>query len=214
MLTEEQIENNKIEFLKLISEIDIEGADTQGLVEFLDENDFFNAPASTLYHANFKGGLCYHSLNVYKELLNLYNAYRERELVPEYDKNSLLVIGLLHDISKVNYYESYVVNKKIYNEKGTKHDNLGKFDWFAEEAFKVKDAHDRTLLGSHEEASSILIGKYIPMNLEELLAVMHHQAIPSEGQPIRDMSAMLNKYPLITLIQMADYISTFILERI
>lgn len=33
MLTPEQIEANKIEFLKLISEIDIPDADTQGLVE-------------------------------------------------------------------------------------------------------------------------------------------------------------------------------------
>ena len=33
MLTPEQIEANKIEFLKLIAEINIDGADTQGLVE-------------------------------------------------------------------------------------------------------------------------------------------------------------------------------------
>ena len=37
-LTEKQIEENKIKFLKLIAEIDIEGADTNGLVSYLDEN--------------------------------------------------------------------------------------------------------------------------------------------------------------------------------
>ena len=75
MLTPEQIESNKIEFLKLIAEINIDGADTQGLVDFLDSSDFFTAPASTQYHANYKGGLCEHSLKVYKNLVTLYNHY-------------------------------------------------------------------------------------------------------------------------------------------
>lgn len=212
MLTPEKIEENKIEFLKLIAEIDIEGSDTQGLVEFLDNTDFFSAPASTMYHCNYKGGLCEHSLHVYYNLVTLYEQYKD--FVPEYEKSTLIVVGLLHDISKTNFYEMYVQNKKIYNEKGTKHDNMGKFDWFAEEAYKVKDVHDRFIAGTHEVNSMFLVGKYIPLTLEENLAIMHHQAVPSEGQPIRDMSAILNKYPLITLVQMADYISTFIQERI
>ena len=212
MLTPEQIEANKIEFLKLIAEIDIEGADTQGLVDFLDGADFFSAPASTQYHCNYKGGLCEHSLHVYHNLVLLAEQYKD--FIPEYEKSTFIVLGLLHDISKTNFYEVYVANKKIYSEKGTKHDNMGKFDWFAEEAFKVKDVHDRFIAGTHEVNSMFLVGRYIPLTLEENLAIMHHQAIPSEGQPIRDMSAILNKYPLITLLQMADYISTFIQERI
>ncbi len=212
MLTPEKIEQNKIEFLKLISEIDIDGADTQGLVEFLDSGDFFEAPASTMYHSNFKGGLCQHSLNVYHNLVSLYNQYKSY-LPYEYDKNTLLIVGLLHDISKTNYYEVYVANKKMYSDTGTKHDNMGKFDWFSEEAFKVRDVHDRFVAGTHEVNSMMLVGRYIPLSLEENLAIMHHQAIPSEGEPIRDMSAILNKYPLITLLQMADYLSTFIFER-
>lgn len=212
MLKPEQIEANKIEFLKLISEINIEGADTQGLVDFLDSGDFFTAPASTIYHCNYKGGLCEHSLHVYHNLVSLYEQYKD--YVPEYDKNSLLVVGLLHDISKTNFYEMYVANKKIYSENGLKHDNMGKFDWFAEEAFKVKDVHDRFVGGTHEENSMLIISKYIPLSFEEIIAISHHQAVPSEGEPIRDMSAILNKYPLVTLLQMADYLSTFIFERI
>lgn len=211
MLTEEQIQNNKLEFLKLISEINIPGADTEALVNFLEKNDFFTAPASTQYHCHFKGGLCYHSLNVYKTLVQLYNQYKD--IVPQYDKNSLLVVGLLHDISKVNFYESYVVNKKIYNEKGTKHDNLGNFDWFAEEAFKVKDPKDRFLMGNHEEASALLIGNYIPINLEETIAVMHHHCNANDGNQFHDLSAHMNKYPLLTLLHSADMLSCFLIER-
>lgn len=212
MLTEEQIAQNKEDFLKLLSEIDIEEADVAGLVEYLDNSDFFIAPASTMYHNAYPGGLCEHSLHVYHELVRLHDLYKDK--FTPYDKNSLLIVGLLHDLSKTNYYEKYIMNKKIYNPKGLKKDSLGNFDWFPEEAYKIKDAKDRFLAGTHEMNSVFLVGKYIPLSFEENLAIMHHQPIPAEGEPIRDMSAILNRYPLITLLQMADYLSTFILERI
>ena len=211
MLTDVQIEQNKVDFLKLLSEINIENADITGLVEFLTASDFFEAPASTQYHCAYKGGLCEHSLHVYRSMVNLADMYQD--YLPEFDKNSLLVVGLLHDISKTNFYEITSRNKKIYNEKGLKHDNLGNYDWFAEESYKIKEVSDRFLAGTHESASMFIISKYIPLSLEENLAIMYHQAIPSEGDVIRDMSAMLNRYPLITLIQLADFASTFILEK-
>lgn len=213
MLTAEQIEANKIEFLKLIAEINIEGADTQGLVEWLDSSDFFTAPASTQYHANYKGGLCEHSLNVYKNLVTLYNQYKSM-LPYEYDKNSLLVVGLLHDISKTNYYEMYVANKKIYSENGMKHDNMGKFDWFAEEAYKVKDAHDRFVGGTHGFNSMMLVSKYIPLMFEESVAILNHHAGMDDKNATYDLSAILNKYPLATLLHLADMVSCYIYERI
>ena len=74
-LTEKQIEENKIKFLKLIAEIDIEGADTNGLVSYLDENGFFESPASTVYHSGYKGGLCQHSLNVFEIIQDLAQKY-------------------------------------------------------------------------------------------------------------------------------------------
>lgn len=209
MLTKEQIEANKIEFLKLISEINIEGADTQGLVEYLDGGDFFTAPASTQYHCNYEGGLCYHSLNVYKTLVELMNRY----FPGRYDNNSLLVVGLLHDMSKVNFYETYTSNKKIYNDQGTKHDNKGKFDWFAEDAYKTKDAHDRFVAGNHGFNSVMLVGRYIPLSLEESIAIYNHMAGADDKNPTYDLSAIMNKYPLASLLHAADYISTFAIER-
>ena len=112
MLTDAQIEQNRIEFLKLVAEIDIPGADTQGLVEYLDSSDFFTAPASTQYHCGYKGGLCEHSMNVYHNLVKIIDS--KVGLIPKYDKNSLLVVALFHDISKTNFYEMYVMNKKKY----------------------------------------------------------------------------------------------------
>ena len=211
MLTKQQIEQNKDEFLRLISEIEIEDADTQGLVEFLDSNDFFTAPASTQYHAAYEGGLCQHSLNVYHNLVKLYEMNKGK--VPEYSKNTLLVVALLHDISKVNFYEKYVVNKKIYNEKGSKSDNMGKFDWFAEDAWKTKDAHDRFVFGTHAQNSLMLVGRFIPLDIEESCAIVNHHCNTNDSNVLYDQSAILEKYPLATLLHLADMVSTFIDER-
>lgn len=207
-LTNEQILENKSKYLQLLSEIDIEGADTQGLAEYLLNSDFFTAPASTQYHCNFDGGLCYHSLNVYSCLVNLVDQYAK----DKYSKSTLIVVALLHDLAKVDYYEKYVANRKIYGPNGSKHDNQGNFDWFAEEAFKVKDAKDRFLGGEHGFNSMILANRYIPMTYEETLAILHHHCGFGEAKQLYDLSAILNKYPLITLLHTADFLSTFILE--
>lgn len=208
MLTAEQIEINKSRYLQLISTIEIEGADTQGLVDYLLTSDFFTAPASTLYHSNYEGGLCQHSLNVYDALCNLANMYAPNK----YDYSSLIVVALLHDLAKVNFYEKYIMNKKHYHPAGTKHDNQGNFDWIAEEAFKVRDAKERFLGGEHGFNSMIIANRYIPMTYEETLAILHHHCGQGESKQLTDLSAILNKYPLITLLHMADFMSTFITE--
>jgi hypothetical protein len=64
-LTQEQIQSNKIEFINLLRSTGREGIET--LINWLEtKSDFFIAPSSTIYHGNYDGGLCQHSLNVYK----------------------------------------------------------------------------------------------------------------------------------------------------
>ena len=208
-LTEKQIEENKVKFLKLIAEIDIEGADTNGLVSYLDENGFFESPASTVYHSGYKGGLCQHSLNVFEIIQDLAQKY----FPDKYSKSTLLVVSLLHDISKAGFYESSVVNKKIYNEKGSKQDNQGRFDWFAESVYKVRDSHDRFVAGTHEENSLLLISQFIPLTLEESVAIMNHHGTASPNAP-SDLSAIMNKFPLLTLLHLSDMTATYIMERL
>ena len=208
MLTKEQIEENKNTFLQLISKVNIPGADIKGLVDYLLANDFFTAPASTVYHCNYDGGLCYHSLNVYYTIKDLAALYTPGK----YSDDTLIAVALLHDVSKVNFYEKTIVNKKVYNEQGTKHDNIGKFEWVAEEAYKVKPAEDRFLAGSHEENSMLIAGRFIPFTMEEIVAIMHHHCNSNDGNQLYDLSAILNKYPLLGLLHMADFISCFLKE--
>lgn len=211
MLTEEQIEQNKQEFLQIISTISIDGADINGLVNWLTTSDFFTAPASTQFHANYKGGLCYHTLNVYHNMIKLYDLYKDT--LPAIDPQSLIIVSLFHDVSKIDFYEMYVMNKKVYNPNGTKHDNMGKFDWVAQEAYKVKDAENRFLAVNHGVNSALLIGRFIPLSLEENVAIMNHMLNTDDKAVNYDQSAIINKYPLLALIHLADFASTFINER-
>lgn len=212
MLTDAQIEQNRIEFLKLVAEIDIPGADTQGLVEYLDSSDFFTAPASTQYHCGYKGGLCEHSMNVYHNLVKLIDS--KAGLIPKYDNNSLLIVALFHDISKTNFYEMYVMNKKKYFDQGTKHDNMGKFDWIAEEAYKVKEPENRFVTSTHEVNSFLILSRYIPMTEEEIAAVINHMGPKTEGEMKYESTNVYNRYPLASLLYMADFMSTFVDERL
>lgn len=210
MLTQKQIAENKEKFLQLISQINIEGADIAGLTNFLLVNDFFIAPASTIYHSNFEGGLCQHSLNVYYNLVDMANKYAPGK----YDMNSLLIVGLLHDLSKTNFYEKYVMNKKIYLPSGTKHDNQGNFDWFAEEAYKVRESSDRLIIGGEHGVNSLfLISKFIPMSFEESVAVINHHFITETNGVLKDITAIYNKYSLAALIHLADMIAVYLLEN-
>ena len=59
----------KEEFLEIFYEIDRDGADK--LLDWLEKSDFFTAPASTRRHSAYRGGLCQHSINVYKRLVKI-----------------------------------------------------------------------------------------------------------------------------------------------
>lgn len=213
MSTEEMnndiITENRNKFVSLLSSVNIENANIPGLLDWLDNSDFYVAPASTMYHSNYAGGLCQHSLNVYNNLMQLASLY----CPGQYSSDTLTVLALLHDISKANFYEHTIVNKKVYNEHGSKHDNMGNFDWVSQDAYKVKDAAERSLLGTHEEASALMLGTFIPLTLEETIAVMHHHCGMNDEGQFRDLSAHLNKYPLLTLLHAADFLSTFINEK-
>ena len=106
MLTNEQIEINKKEFIDLINSITRE-FDKDRLIDWLEnKSDFFHAPASTRYHESFEGGLCDHSLNVYYSLRNLMESYRsyftyqdkDGNTIDKYDDDTLKIVGVLHDI--------------------------------------------------------------------------------------------------------------------
>ena len=130
----------------------------------------------------------------------------------KYDKSTIIVLGLLHDISKANFYEKYAQNKKVYSENGSKFDSLGKFEWVTEEAYKVGDANNRFLAAEHGMNSALLVSRYIPLNLEETSAIINHMFINDSGSVIKDITPIYNKYHICSLLHCADLIATYVQE--
>ena len=69
--------------------------DIDTLKTYLEERDFFTAPASTRYHGCYPGGLCDHTVNVILEMQELNDFYKL-----EVDDDDIVIAGLCHDLCK------------------------------------------------------------------------------------------------------------------
>ena len=208
-LTHEQIENNKQEFINILSTIKREGAKIEELVAKLTRSDFFTAPASTKYHCDYEGGLCEHSLNVYYNLRNLVNRQGLDEAC--YNEESIIICGLLHDISKMNRYEKTARNKKVYCEDGKQYDELGRFKWISETGWQTRANH--FVYGSHEMTSEYIVRQFIPLTLDESVAILHHMGSMAWDSAKDNIGDVFNQYTLALLLYMADMTSCYIDER-
>jgi hypothetical protein len=210
MLTNEQILANKERYLELITSIEREGVNIDKLVQKLENSDFFYAPSSTKYHCNYEGGLCEHSLNVYDNLLLLIDG---REGLDEccYDSNTLKIVSLLHDISKMNIYEKTAKNEKIYCDDGDKYDALGKFKWVTTMGWKLRE--DKFTYGSHEMTSEFIARQFVPLTLDESVAILHHMGGMHYDCAQDNIGEIFSQYQIAMLLHMADMMSVYVSEK-
>lgn len=224
MLTQEQINQNKEKFIELIKTLP-DYVNVEGLLNYLEESDFFNAPASTQYHGSYVGGLCEHSLLTYKhlcELVNLYASHEERKVEEETDPetgfvtqvqtttviqdisdDSIKLVALLHDISKANYYESFVKNVP----SGV--DNNGKTIWTKEVAFKVKAPELRFICSDSEVNSAYIANRFAALTTEEFAAIANHSAGMADKYSNNDLHNILSKHKLVLLLHLAEMLATY-----
>lgn len=218
MLNQNQINQNKERFISLLRSIKRQNSDIEGLINKLENSDFFTAPASTQYHCNYVGGLCEHSLNVYDQLVKLINLEYPR-FIPDsngemievddykypFDQDSAIIVGLLHDISKMNYYE--VAERNAKDESG---------NWIKVPYIKTRDARDRFIYSSHGVNSEYMIGRFIPLYLDESIAIINHMGGKEAGNSTNDstLSEIFNRYPLAILTHAADMLATFFVEYV
>lgn len=73
------------------------------MVDWLIEEGFFTAPASTKYHGNYEGGLFDHSMAVAAELVYLTDQLKLGWNNPR----SPFIVGMFHDLCKIDIYKRY-----------------------------------------------------------------------------------------------------------
>ncbi len=203
-MDKEQINKNKETFLELVKGITREDADLNYLINWLEnKSDFFTAPASTKYHCGFEGGLCQHSLNVYNALSKLNKEYGD------YSEDTIRIVALFHDISKANFYEVYERNVNT----GQK-DEKGKDIWIRVPEYKVKEANSRFIFGNHEQNSEFMIRSFIPLEIEESVAILNHHGGMGYDSTQADLTPIYNKYSLACLLHVADMLATYVTEKL
>ena len=91
-----------------------------GLLDYLNNEGFFEAPASTRFHGSYPGGLARHSLRVY-ELVNefclkfeLGVAIAPGQKPLPLSPDNIIIAGLLHDVCKVGAYIATPDGKNPY----------------------------------------------------------------------------------------------------
>lgn len=201
--TEQEIEENYNKFIGILKE-KVSRPGIENLVNWLNKSDLKTAPASTKFHLSCKGGLVKHSLNVYERMVKLVGLEFSNDVCP-YSEETIALVALMHDISKINYYEVQERNAK--DEKG---------NWVKVPFYSIREKDKRLIFGSHSMNSLYMLGKFVKLNYEEELAVLHHMG---GSDPTEDTLSCKNVYDafekstLAALLHTADLLSTVITER-
>lgn len=158
------------------------------LVEYLEETDFYTAPASTNFHDNEEGGLLSHSLKVY----DIFSG-KVQEYGTSFPNDSAIIVALLHDLCKVNLY---------HKVKKWRKDDKGK--WEEYEVYEVKDSFP---IG-HGEKSVIVAQRFIKLTDAEVMLIRWHMGGFVSKDEYRTFNEACKILPEIKLLNTADIEAT------
>ena len=179
-------------FIELLKSTKREGINE--LIEFMKKTDFFTAPASTRFHGSFEKGLLEHSLKVYEILKEKVKTAMIPINTPE---ESIILIALLHDICKANFYKVDYRNAK--NELGV---------WEKVQYYTVDD----TIPYGHGEKSVMMITEYIKLTPEEKYAIRWHMGYTEPKELYNTIGVAYKKYPVALLTHEADLEATYFFD--
>jgi len=193
------MENSSIrtQIIQLLKSTEREGMDN--LIEFMDQNGFFTAPASSKFHCCYPGGLAQHSMNVYNVLKNNVDMYHV-----DVGSDSVIICSLLHDICKIKDYKMVKKNRKIDGKWNEVMEQERQYDFFP---------------AGHGSKSVIMIQKFIALDSNEILAIYWHMGPFTEGaadystETSKHYNEANKKHPFIPMLFISDMTATQIHER-
>lgn len=176
-----------------------EEAENQSLKTWLENSDFWTAPASTKFHGNFKGGLSIHTLMVIKQSLifarplleNFYASPNASKFVVT--AKDIFVSALCHDFCKTNFYSIEYRNIKDING-----------NWIKQPFYKTK-SENRSL--GHGNESVLIMLEIFPNMIKNRMvteAISRHMGFCdlTENEKFNYSNFLQN--PLVVLLQLAD----------
>ena len=191
-----EIINNELaqEFESLLLSTHREGIDK--LIAYLKlKTDFFSAPASTRFHSSCPGGLLQHSMNVYKMLKAKSQTETWKSTLSRED--TIIIVSLLHDICKANFYAVEMRTSK--NEDGV---------W---EKYPFYIIDDKNPYG-HGEKSVMMIMEFMKLTAEEKYAIRWHMGFSEPKENYNALGKAMEYYPIVVALHEADLEATYLLE--
>ena len=162
-------------------------------LKWLRTTDFYRAPASSMYHDSFPGGLLYHSLKVAKNCVELMHSSK---FMDNSKLGDAVLCALIHDWCKIDLYESYLRN--------VKNDQTG--IWEKVPSYRYKGSAVINL--GHGVSSMFLATKFFKLNLEEASAIRWHMgAYRTSDAEFNELQTCNEQFPLVHLLQFADQLA-------
>lgn len=194
MLPIEEVNLNKIRFLSILNTLKEDASnDIDGLEDYLEKEEFFDAPASTKYVGSYRGGLCEQSLNIYDTFTELCAKYSSKT-----SAHTLIKLGLLSNVYKATYYETFTRNVK--NAEG---------QWEQVQDIRIADSKTRNTYGTNAFNSYMILSRFLTFTDEEIVTLINHNCGMDDNWSNKDLSAILGKYPLTVLLHCASMIATY-----
>lgn len=194
----------KNEFLELLRSTKRDGM--EDVIEDLEDNGFFTAPASAGNHLNVEGGLVLHSLNTCKAALAVWEGMKKVEptLEKEVSRESVIIASLLHDVCKMDIYIPGLKRKK--NAMGVWEDVPG---------YKV--SYKKFPMGHGEKSLVLLLCDGLELTDAEMLAIRWHMGPwgvnMNSFEDQRNYDTAHTLYPLVMIVHTADCLAASIMER-
>lgn len=165
----------------------------ENVIKYMDEGDFFLAPASTKYHNNFDGGLAEHSLNVYE----LFKEKNERFNLG-LSEEAVIISPILHDFCKINFYNKQTCWRKNDSNR-----------WESYEGYKVQDDFP---IG-HGEKSVIMLQNFIRLTREEIIMIRWHMGNTEPSEMQIHIGNAYNLIPAAAALHTADIEASYLMEE-
>lgn len=165
------------------------------LIDYLyEETDFFYAPASTKYHSAYPGGLSEHSRLLTGVLLQLTN--QKRFCYDWQRAESPIIIGLLHDLTKVGCY----LKAEDYSDQTPKYK-------YNEDKLELSKIHGEDSLLKAQQLNELT-----ELTEEESACIRWHMGA-YEIDAWDDFDQAIHQFPNVLWTHTADMMASKVLEK-
>lgn len=194
-------QNLREQFLA-IARNDIHRQGIDNLLKYLEESDFFVAPASTKYHGCYEGGLVQHCIDVYNALHDELAFIYGDNYLAVYSEETIAIVSLFHDLCKIG---RYVAGTRNVKDPVTK-------QWHEEPTYFY---NDQAMEMGHGAASVYTVQKFIDLDDFEAQAIFWHMGAYdiSNYMSLNGLGSAYEKNTLAFALHRADMMATYVTDN-